>query len=436
MQTFYSVCPCCQSFDFEILFPSFSSGKIDAIEDIDICRQCGVVGRNPFVERPIGQFFSMGWWSEPELHRPRLQQLVEIFERENVLPAGDDFHLEIGSGPGWFTEELYRGRNRPRLICLEPVVEVAAEAKKSNSACVVLPCTLERANLPEGAFKLITALNVDVGFADFTCNIEKISRLLTDDGIFYVERNVFIPQDAWLGSPILDHEDFLGLTPWVHTYFGKDQFVEVLSKTFDIENVVERSLSSFTYRGRERTSLAIGVFCRKKRVVAQARPLTNFYDSHLSYLQNVAVTNSIEDLRSFVSNGVKNIAICGAGVEAVALGELLEKNDICKVNGYLVHEQDSQDCLKGRPAEVLRAQKALPAAAILIASLNHYTEYEQKLTDLRWQNRMFSVFRPGLQVFDTTTSRGNKIQLKAFLPQTVAELDKREARIKMAGAAH
>lgn len=435
MHCYFSNCQICESGDLEVLFASVCRGHVDPVEEIVICRACGCIFKNPIVEKPSDEYYSLLAYGDGSRFAARFDSLAELLEAEKAIPGESEFHLDIGSGPGWFTQRLYANRRPAKVISIDPVFDVAAHAKKLNPSSTALPCRLDQTTLPEGTFKLITACGVDYLFYEYMADLRRISRLLSDDGLFYVERSVLLPHDAWAEQPILGVEDLFGVNRHFRTFFNEDQFVDIISSVFDVVQVVERTYATFEYRGRERRSRGIGVFCKKKVDAGAHRPLQNFYQINIEHLKRLAIDNSLEDLEIFMAQGVRSVAICGGGPDARALGDLVEQHNLCNLNGYYIIEEDSQGCLNGKQVTILQSQKTVPADVVLIASLKYQNAYDQKVTQLRWHNRMFSVFAETPEQFETITSHGNRIQMRPFLPFKVAENDGREARIKLAAAA-
>ncbi|GAC1387828.1 MAG: hypothetical protein NVSMB31_00800 [Vulcanimicrobiaceae bacterium] len=51
----------------------------------------------------------------------------------------------------------------------------------------------------------------------------------------YIERNVFVDQEAYHGQPLFDPEDLIGLNHRMNSLFGREQIPENLEEVFDIE---------------------------------------------------------------------------------------------------------------------------------------------------------------------------------------------------------
>jgi hypothetical protein len=58
----------------------------------------------------------------------------------------------------------------------------------------------------------------------------------------------------------------------------------------------------------------------------------------------------------------------------------------------------------------------------LVASVSQQQAQCDKLRSSRFRGRILPCFRPGLPYFEAKTSRGNVIQLKAFLPAYLSGL--------------
>jgi hypothetical protein len=58
---------------------------------------------------------------------------------------------------------------------------------------------------------------------------------------------------------------------------------------------------------------------------------------------------------------------------------------------------------------------------VLLASAQTQEQFVTALRKLGHAEKVFPCFRPGLKMFQSTTSAGNVIQLKAFLPMVIRE---------------
>lgn len=415
MKSFFLPCAVCDSMDSETLFPSFYGVDMTPLQSIVICRNCGLVYRNPHIPEICELHYQRDKdWNGgfPDHFEERFSTLARhVGERVPLAPG--EWYMDVGAGPGWFAQHLHVQYPDAHAVLLEPAVDVAAHAKKRNPNAVALPSLLTEADLPQGRFSLITACGVDYLFQDHRRDIETIWNLLRDGGVFYLERNVFIDQKALHCQPLFDVQDTFGLNHRMNTWFGREQLGEYLAEYFD---VFERRTYDFDGPGQfSRRNVMEGYYCRKRRNGQRVKPTSvpNRYEEHLSMLRAHSVESSLEDLRQLGERGVRTVIISGCGPEARALAQLVREHDLFDIAGFIEPGPHSSE------RDELAAQFATvdPTAsldAILIASVQDQEGHLDGLMASGLAPLSLRCFRPGVPMFWSQGSTG--IQMKAFLP--------------------
>ncbi len=422
MEAYYTGCPACSDFDHEVLFQAFYHGVNHPFENIVICSKCGCVFRNPVVPDNGLHYANVHSWGDGNVFKQRFQTLSQFFRDRQMLLRPGMIHLDIGSGPGWFTEILHRDNPNVRVVLLEPTPEVGEYARQLNPNAVVVPSRIDEAVLPEGSFDLITACGVDYLFRHYRRDLGKIAGLLHQDGTFYIERNVFIPQRAWALQTIHDIEDMFAVNNTMNVWFHRDQFVECMSRMFDVVESVEYSMNISPAGGKSSGSELKGLFCKKKSDSSKNDHVSSWYLENLKHLQGLAYETSIAQLKSLKSQGVQNIAICGTGEEAHTLANIVRHHEVFSISTFLCFEEDPANTLGNAPVGDLREfEQGNDIDAILIASIDKQDEYSRVLSEKGLADMAFPCFRKGINRFASTTSKGNKLQIKAFMPYTLAE---------------
>lgn len=357
-------------------------------------------------------------WGDAEDHRrfdERLEFVAGIISRQVKLRAGN-LIVDIGGGPGWLAKKLTTLFPYARVVLCEPAIENAKFAKGQTPSLITVPSRLDELVTTPNTFSLVTATGVDYLFLDHRAAMLKISEMMREDGTLYIERNVFVEQEAYYRQPIFDHEDLFGINHMMNFWPGKQQFLEYLATFFDILDCVE-------YNFGETLGLKcqmFGVFCKKRSKARRwaGKAVTNRYSSHLTALQQRAPLSSLSDLAFLAKNGGPGkIAICGDEREVMALRLLIEKNGLFEVAQLLTFDS----ALAGKNGFVAAERADLrQVEAIFVASVLSQDDYIKRLRARGYRGHLFPCFRKGLSFFDAETTAGNVIQMKAFLPSFIS----------------
>lgn len=238
--------------------------------------------------------------------------------------------------------------------------------------------------------------------------MQKIREMLKPGGLFYVDRNVFVDQEAYYKQPIFDLEDFFGINHMMNFWPGRAQFLEYLSCFFDVREKVEYNFGeTLGYKCQ-----MFGAFCTKLPAVNSQKVMTNYYTSHLNELQNRAVKSSVADLTWLADKGIRRVAIYGDATAAPRLKEFCVTHKIFDV---LWVGQADVERFDERPASVERVNLD-SVDAILIATFTLADEFAARLRERGCERPILPCLRGGLPSMDAVTSAGNRIQMKAFLP--------------------
>jgi len=143
----------------------------------------------------------------------RLRNLSELMwpkERRNLLGFGlqDGMSvLELGSGPGFFTEQLAKLVPKGSITCIEPersLLEHAREHLKDKAMCryEILETTGEAMDLPEGSFDFAVARALFQHLRDPELVARKILRCLKPGGrLVITDFDIEIPPVTWPSFP-------------------------------------------------------------------------------------------------------------------------------------------------------------------------------------------------------------------------------------------
>jgi len=233
VKSYFLPCPFCGSLRSERLSVT-DTGEAPVVQAIVICRECGLLYRNPYVPN-LDESPAQDLYASPDQERI---DAAEVAGRVPLHPH--DYYLEIGCRAGYFAESFGALRSDVNAVLIEADMSLVAQAKQRNVHTVMLPGTLEEADLPPGAFALVVMRGVDHRFADHRANLALIVTLLREGGTLYAERRVFA--ENWTPDRATT------------TWFGRDQFVEYLSEFLDVYDVVDRADGARAVYGRKRPS--------------------------------------------------------------------------------------------------------------------------------------------------------------------------------------
>ena len=432
MRTYYAKCPVCGSLDHETLAPSFhvlpsppppSGIKGDVpIQNIVVCRECGMVFRNPYVPDLCSGHYI---WDSVDIAKTRVNPtfdkraeiVANALEQKAALRDGD-LYLDVGAGPGMVPKLMARRFPGVLPVLMEPSVYSLVYAKTQIPNAVLLPSILEETDLPSESFSLISALGVDYLFRDHRRAMETILGLLTDGGVFYIER-FFLDQPAFYRQPILDMDDLFGLNSMFNSWFGHEQFVEYLSEFFEVFDEITYTYDT-TPEPLPRPTKLTGVFCRKRPGGERIPPVVkNRYQEHLNALRGRAPSSSIEDLRNLAQSGVKNTLICGYGPEARELATLIRDNKLFKIAGFIQVDGASAE-VNALEAEFKDGVAGDEVNAVLVASTNQQENWVAALEAKGLGRIVFRCFRDAQPLFWSEGS--TRVQMKAFLPAMLRQV--------------
>lgn len=401
MKSYFLSCPVCNSLRQEILFPGFNKSEVDSFQNIVLCQDCGSVFRNPIIpELNRTHYQKPNSWEGEKSHIDHSNRLdfVSRFISHNVKLGVRDSYVDIGGGPGWLVKKMRALHPDATIILCEPSPDNCRFAKEHTPDIVAIPSRIDEITTPERAFSLITATGVDYLFIDHRSAMQKIAAMLRDDGYFYIERNVFVDQEAYYSHPILDHDDLFGDNHMMNFWPNRELFVQYVSEFFDVIDKIDYHFGETLGRKCQ----MLGLLCTKKRAASGGSPHGDYYEQNLKSLQQRAILSSIEDLTFIAKAGLGNIAILGDERQAAALRRLIEENHLFALP----------------PADAPVEQ----ADAVLIASVSHQQALCDRLRSSRFRGHILPCFRPGLPFFEAKTSSDNIVQLKAFLPAYLAGL--------------
>jgi hypothetical protein len=419
MRCYYVPCHVCGSFEQEALFPSTYRDAATALQSVGICRQCGLLYRNPLVpELCAPQYSTPSDWNAqrpPTAFSERFVSLTSEISSRVELGAGQLF-LDVGAGPGWLAEHLEKAFPSATPVLLEPAPAVAADTKTRHPRSIVLPGTLSEVSLPHGSFSLIVVCGVDYLFHNHRADLQTLNALLDVDGVLYIERNVFLDQQAYFRSPILDMDDMCGVNPQMNTWFSRPQFAAYLEEFFDVFATISYISGESPPPYQHHRNVLSGFFCRKRAKPSPPQPSRHTYDENIAILRKLAETSSLEDLQRLRTDGIRTVIICGRGDEARSLAEMIRRNDLFAIAGFVEPgtPPPTEDALS---SAFVNADSKAALDAFLLASVNNQETYLTFLQQMGHADRAWRCFRPGLKRF---TSEGPAdLQLKAFLPSYI-----------------
>lgn len=416
MQSFFVPCHVCGSFELDALFPSTYRDKAVNIQVVGLCRNCGLLYRNPLIPDLCAPQYSKPseWDAEhiPAAFAERFSLLTAEFAKRRPVGRGEIF-LDVGAGPGWLAEYMEKAFPEAIPVLLEPAAEVAIDTKRRHPSAAVLPSMLSDCFLPKDSFSLIIVCGVDYLFHNHRREMETLRSLLRDDGVLYIERNVFIDQRSYFRSPILDMDDMCGSNPQMNTWFSRPQFAEYLAEFFDVFDTISYVSGDSPAPYSDRINELSGFFCRKRTNGAAGRAVEQRYDEHVRVLRRLAEDSSFQDLQRLAQAGVRTVIICGRGDEARTLAQMIQKHKLFSIAGFVEPgSPPPQDDPLSR--EFVNADATAKLDAFLLASVKDQDRYVAVLKQMGHGNLTFPCFRPGLAKFRSDGS--SAIQLKAFLP--------------------
>jgi len=258
MKVYKQPCALCGVNNPEILFPASFKRKINKHENIVICKNCGLVYKYPIVpESEIVHYMTVGHWKSAYFDKKLTGTADFIYKK---LPHERQSILDIGAAAGHLLNHLAKKYPNAKLTGIEPSKHACNEAKALNSKVNMVTATIETTTLPKNSFDLITAIGVDYLFLDHVKGLLKINELLRTDGVFYIERNVFLNSKAYVSTVIDNRDDLFGMNSMMKNWFTIDQMTLHLSRFFEI--IGKNSVISNIIKGHK--NIHYGWLCKKR----------------------------------------------------------------------------------------------------------------------------------------------------------------------------
>lgn len=406
-----TACPVCDGLDHHKLFPAFhgqfhegnyQQSGFCRFQNVVICRDCGAVFRNPVIPSlNVVHYQSPANW-DPLVFRRRFDLLAEMLVRR-VVGTGACRHLDVGAGPGWLVESLRRHLPQLRSVMIEPSPAVAASII-ADTADMVLPSYVHETRLPAQGFNLITVCGVDYLFNDHRRDMDHIVSALAEDGVLYVERNVFLDQKAFCGFPIRDLEDLFGANAMMSLWLGRDQFVDYMGRYVEVFDVVDY-VSDQVADVIARPNALRGIFGRRRGGNTPYRGPPR-YRQHLEQMRQLVRDTSLAELRALSGVGIRRLGVYGTGAELAALKDCLR--EIPELVVAFAEDADKPDSLP----TVLAAD----IDAILVVSLRRQQAIISALRRAGFGGVVLPCLRQGIDLFSVADGDGGSLQVKAFMP--------------------
>lgn len=275
MKSLFFPCHMCGSYDSEMLTPAYlADGSFCKFQQIVICRKCGLVYKNPVIPELNNISYSKKSWGDGTTFKKRISSLTS-FLSEFLKEISPKTIMEIGPGPGWLAMYLQKLFPTSKYILFEASEDVAELTKQNLPDATVIPSAIDEVYIGNNFAELALVCGVDYLFPDFRSGIEKIHKSLSRNGFLYIERNVFVESEAYVGMPIRTFKDLFGANVLMTTWFAFDQYKQFLALFFDI--VSERS---FVHDEIDGFKCIIHGFLCKKKVISSA-----YYDGSTSWYE-------------------------------------------------------------------------------------------------------------------------------------------------------
>ncbi len=424
MKSFFLSCPVCKSMAQEVLFSGFNVDLVDDFQNIVLCEDCGAVFRNPIVpDLNRVHYQTPGSWEGERNHREHEARLAFVSEYigHRVKLGPGELYIDVGGGPGWLVSKMRALYPHARIVLCEPGEENDKFAKARNPGLITIPARIDELVVADNAFSLVTTTGVDYLFIDHRAALTKLAAMTRNEGFFYIERAVFVEQESYYRHPIFDHDDLFGHNHMMNFWPCRQQFANYIAEFFDIVDHVDYTwVETLGYKCQ-----VLGLLCKKSQKTSAvgvgegAAGSVNYYSQSLESLKQRAILSSLKDLEVLARSGVKSIAICGDKQEATALRRLIEENRLFEIAQLLSLDAE----LVGKDGFVALENRVVGTVdAVLVASVASQQKYWDKVKSCGYRGRVLPCFRHGHPRFETITSAGNAIQMKAFLPAYIAGL--------------
>ena len=228
-------CPVCAATGEDVIPILRVFGNKD--HDIGICEKCGAVFKvKPAASRShdLSNVYTSNSWSvSEEYHQKRLNFVAKKSCEFASFGPGDPV-LDIGAGVGLLHDALAAVNPVGNYFALEPSATCVEVLRSRFPDAELITDSLDTATLPEKHFKAVFVCGVDYLFDDVGQAFRKISSALRDDGLLFVNRNVFIDMmDTPSNSSNSAESLFAGNNPLLSNWFHSRHYVEFLSGMFD-----------------------------------------------------------------------------------------------------------------------------------------------------------------------------------------------------------
>lgn len=284
MEAFYSLCHMCGAHNYSVLTPAYlPNGDFCSIQKIVICKDCGLVYKNPVIPKINNFSYTPSSWGDGEIFKNEAAVLSSYLSSFNELSPG--VIAELGPGPGWLAMSLKQHYPDANYIMFEISEDLASIAKKNVPDALVFPFSIDDVKLDPEFVDLAIVSGVDYLFNDFLSSIRKIHRTLCRDGYIYISRNVFVEAEAYIGQPINSYKDLFGSNLLMTTWFSVSQYRSFLSHFFDI--ISERSIVYSETEGCK--SIAYAYLCKKRTPSSNYVPCSeSWYEENTESLRRLS----------------------------------------------------------------------------------------------------------------------------------------------------
>ncbi|AFL69724.1 class I SAM-dependent methyltransferase [Sulfurospirillum barnesii] len=187
-------------------------------------------------------------------HADRMKFNLQFFQ-EFISFDNKKSILDIGAGIGlleFIVEQTNEKLADMNFVLLEPIAENYQILRERYSNYVVLNGHLEEYENIESVYDVIFCQGVDYLFNDIDKSFSLLHRLLKDDGLLFISRNVFIDMPCYFGGEKIDTlQKLFSPNPLINIFFLETHYREFLEKNFEI-------LSSKEYLEKYGKGLAVG----------------------------------------------------------------------------------------------------------------------------------------------------------------------------------
>lgn len=281
MKALFFSCHMCGSYNSEILTPAFlADGSFCNFQKIVICKKCGLVYKNPVIPELNKLVYSRDSWGDGTTFKKRISKLVSYLSDFLKINAPRTI-IEIGPGPGWLSMALKEILPNSKYLLFEASEDVAQVTIQNMPDSTVIPSSIEEVHINNNFVDLAIVCGVDYLFSDFRSTIIKIHSSIANNGYLYIERNVFVETEAYVGFPIKTFKDLFGANVLMTTWFALDQYRQLLTLFFDV--VSERSFLHDETDGFK--CIINGFLCKKKNVSSEYyNGSTSWYETNMTSL--------------------------------------------------------------------------------------------------------------------------------------------------------